>query len=99
MTIVPRYPCPRHETTRDILGRALKLVPELAPEEIRAARDPTIDDLLPLIIEEGCGLRPARNGGIRLELERVKLIVDEGRIPVVHNYGWGLSLHPVLTLN
>jgi hypothetical protein len=81
------------------LRRALELVPELVPDEIRAARDPTIDDLLALVIEEGCGLRPTRNGGVRLEMEWAKSITDGGRIPVVHNYGWGISLDLVLTLS
>jgi hypothetical protein len=68
--------------------RGLELVSELAPPEIRSIGKPTVDDLLPLIIEEGCGLRPARNGGIRLELEWANLAGDkDGDIPIVHNYG------------
>lgn len=87
----PRYPHPRPETTRDILRRALELVPELAPPGSRSEHEPTVDDLLPLVVEEGCGLRPARNGGIRLEMEWAKAARDSGRIPVVHNYGWAVS--------
>lgn len=83
------YPHPRPETTRDILRRALELVPELAPPGSRSEHEPTVDDLLPLVVEEGCGLRPARNGGIRLEMEWAKAARDSGRIPVVHNYGHG----------
>lgn len=85
------YPVPRPETTQDILERALKLCPELAPPEVRAIRAPTVDDLLPHVITEGCGLRPARKGGFRLELEWVDgaKVKRTGRIPVVHNYGHG----------
>lgn len=68
--------------------RGLELVSELAPPEIRYIGKPVVDDLLPLIIEEGCGLRPARNGGIRLEMEWAKSARDKGHdIPIVHNYG------------
>ncbi|KAI0060748.1 D-aspartate oxidase [Artomyces pyxidatus] len=84
------YPAPRPETTIDILQRGLALCPELAPPSVRAERTPTIDDLKPLIVEEGCGLRPGRKGGIRLESERVAVPGAHGRkVPVVHNYGHG----------
>jgi D-amino-acid oxidase len=45
----------------------------------------SVDDLLPLVIEEGCGLRPARKGGIRLETEWVTRGAD--KVPIVFNYG------------
>ncbi|KAF8067739.1 D-amino-acid oxidase [Lyophyllum atratum] len=77
------YPNPRPETTRDILERALALCPEIAPPEIRAVREPGLEDILPIVIEEGCGLRPGRKGGIRLEVEERK------EVPIVHNYGHG----------
>ncbi|KAF7300704.1 Nuclear export factor [Mycena chlorophos] len=77
------YPIPRPETTLDILKRGFSLCPELAPPEVRAQREATIEDLTPLIIEEGCGLRPGRKGGIRLEVEWVR------NVPVVYNYGHG----------
>jgi len=72
------YPKPRPETKIAILKRAIALSPELAPP---GTKNPTYEDLVPLIIEEGCGLRPGREGGIRLERETVS------GIPVVHNYG------------
>lgn len=82
----PRSAIPRPETTTDILTRALALVPELAPPNISS---PTVDDLRPLIIEVGCGLRPAREGGIRLEIGRVASPDKQGKmIPVVFNYGY-----------
>ena len=83
------YPRPRPETTEDILGRALALCPELAPPEIRAIRTPTVDDVRHLIVGEGCGLRPARKGNIRLELEWIdaKVVKRDGKVAVVHNYG------------
>jgi len=76
------YPKPRPETTILILKRAIALVPELAPP---GTENPTYEDLIPLVIEDGCGLRPDRKGGVRLERETVS------GIPVVHNYGHGGS--------
>jgi len=84
------YPIPRPETTVDILERGLALHPELAPPLIHVGREPTVEDLKPLIIEEGCGLRPARKGGIRLQSEWVRVPGSERRmVPVIHNYGHG----------
>ncbi|KAF8999842.1 D-amino-acid oxidase [Cyathus striatus] len=82
------YPLPRPETTRDILERGLKLCPELAPPEIRALREPTVDDLTPLVVELGCGLRPKRTGGLRLEAEK-RTTLGGKEIPVIYNYGHG----------
>ncbi|KAI0336691.1 D-amino-acid oxidase [Cubamyces sp. BRFM 1775] len=82
------YPAARPETTTEILQRCLELCPELAPPSIRAARPGTIDDLRPLILEEGCGFRPQRKGGIRLDVEWVQGR-GEGKIPMVFNYGHG----------
>lgn len=82
------YPHPLPEVTEDILRRGLDLCPELAPEEIRAQRKPTVDDLRPLIIEEGCGLRPARVGGIRLQSTQMTRR-DKSIVPVIYNYGHG----------
>jgi len=59
----------------------------LAPPEICAVREPTVDDLLPLIIEEGCAFRPVRKGGVRLEVEWFGTRMEK-KIPVVYNYGW-----------
>lgn len=67
-----------------MLTRALALCPDLAPPSIRETRVPTVDDLKAIVIEEGCGLRPAREGGVRIELEWF----GDG-YPVVHNYGHG----------
>lgn len=83
-----RYPCPRPETTYDILKRNLALCPELAPPEIRALRTPTVEDLSPIIIEEGCGFRPARKGGIRLDVDWANLKAGKRKIPIVFNYGY-----------
>jgi len=93
-----RYPHPREETTVAILTRALKLCPQLAPPEVRAVREPTINDLLSHVVGEGCGLRPGRKGGIRIESEwwsdKGKMLpqgeTDESgkKVLVVYNYGW-----------
>lgn len=80
------YPRPRQETSEDILRRGLALCPELAPPEVRSIRTPTVTDILPIVVGEGCGLRPARKGGVRVELEWVKG-AREGQVPVVYNYG------------
>jgi len=80
---------PRLETTADILKRALSICPELAPPHIRAEREPTVEDLLPIVIDYGCGLRPARKGGIRLEVEWFDARGGNGKVPVVYNYGHG----------
>ena len=82
-----RYPVPRPETKQKILETAITLCPELAPPEVRAVRKPTVEDVLPYVIEEGCGLRPARKGGIRLEVEWFKRGSTSNVVPVVHNYG------------
>ncbi|KAJ7669024.1 D-amino-acid oxidase [Mycena rosella] len=82
------YPVPRPETTLDILQRGFALCPELAPPEIRAQREPVLEDLQSIIIEEGCGLRPARKGGIRLEVEWANG-QDQKKVPIVFNYGHG----------
>ncbi|EKM76500.1 hypothetical protein AGABI1DRAFT_78624 [Agaricus bisporus var. burnettii JB137-S8] len=80
------YPLPRPETRTDILRRGLALYPELAPPEVRRAREPNIEDLLPLVIEDACGFRPARKGGLRLEAQRVR--AEDGRsVPLIFNYG------------
>ena len=80
-----RYPIARPETTTEILERCIALCPELAPPEIRAQRTPTADDLRPLILEEGCGFRPARKGGVRIEADQIT--VNGKQFPVIYNYG------------
>ncbi|OBZ77747.1 D-amino-acid oxidase [Grifola frondosa] len=82
------YPVARPSTTTDILQRCLALCPELAPAEIRAKRAPTVEDLRPLITEEGCGFRPARKGGIKLDVEWIDG-KDKNKVPLVFNYGHG----------
>ncbi|KAF8632904.1 hypothetical protein AX17_004750 [Amanita inopinata Kibby_2008] len=83
------YPVPRFKTSREILELGLAVCPELAPPEVRAVREPTVEDVLPLIVEEGCGLRPERKGGVRLEVEWFTRRSDNVKVPVVHNYGHG----------
>ncbi|KAF8970431.1 D-amino-acid oxidase [Flammula alnicola] len=81
------HPRPRPETTKDILTRVLEICPDIAPPEIRAQRTPTIEDVVPIIAEESCGLRPCRKGGPRLEVEWRE--TASRRIPLIHNYGHG----------
>lgn len=83
------YPQPRPEITRDILERNLRLMPELVPEHLRKNKKmPTVEDVTPLIVEEGCGFRPGRTGGLRLETDEIQVSpLSDKKIPVVHNYG------------
>ncbi|KIK70227.1 hypothetical protein GYMLUDRAFT_213420 [Collybiopsis luxurians FD-317 M1] len=88
------YPKPRQEITERILAKALRLYPDIAPPEIRAKREPTVDDLRPLIVDVGVGLRPYRHGGVRVGVEWMEQssspIIEKGRkIPVIFNYGHG----------
>jgi len=79
------YPIPRPETTRAILERAFAFSPDLTSPEARAQGNVTLDDIA--VVEEGCGLRPGRKGGVRLEVEWVNVARRE--VPLIHNYGHG----------
>jgi len=62
------------------------------PGKIEEGKVPTVDDITPIIIEEGCGLRPARKSGIRIECDILKMNwpnQTHRKIPVVYNYGHG----------
>ncbi|KAF9069451.1 D-amino-acid oxidase [Rhodocollybia butyracea] len=91
------YPKPRPEITERILAKGLKLCPELAPPEIRAQREPTVDDLLPLIVDMGVGFRPHRTGGVRVGIEWMESFsspikkTTANKVPVVFNYGHGAN--------
>jgi D-amino-acid oxidase len=63
-----------------IMKRAVALCPQLVPEGAG------IEGLS--VIRHGVGLRPMRNGGIRVEKE-VIASPDGRQVPVVHNYGHG----------
>lgn len=89
-------PIPRMETTLDILKRALRIFPALAPPAIRlSGREPRPEDLLPFVDGELVGFRPSRkcasNGadsGLRLEKGQ-PLISDGAETEVIYNYGHG----------
>ncbi|KAH7098324.1 D-amino-acid oxidase [Auriculariales sp. MPI-PUGE-AT-0066] len=84
------YPLPRPEMADDILQRTLAIAPELAPPEAReGGRTPTVEDLKKIVIEHGCGFRPARKGGIRLEREWREVAGRDRKVAVIHNYGHG----------
>jgi len=89
------YPHPLPEVTQDILERAIALCPELVSpnHNFTTTPAPTADDLRSLILEENCGLRPARKDGIRLEVElmktRARKDLPSVDVPVVYNYGHG----------
>ncbi|KAF8750301.1 FAD dependent oxidoreductase [Rhizoctonia solani] len=70
------YPLARPATVDDIISRG---------------KTPTAEDVKGIMIESGCGFRPVRKGGIRLETGSVEW-VDEGvrkQTPLVFNYGHG----------
>jgi len=48
-----------------------------------------VTDILPIVVGEGCGLRPARKGGVRVELDWVEgaQVRRKGQVAVVYNYG------------
>ena len=79
---------PTAEITRDILGRTLKVCPEIAPPEIRTEREPTVDDIISLIVEENVGFRPTNPvSNCRLEVELREGSKGRPKIPIVYNYG------------
>jgi hypothetical protein len=78
---------PRAPTKRKLLEDGLALCPELAPPEVTALRKPTLDDVLDLVVDEGCGMRPERKGGIRLEVQWFPRESTGESVPVVYNYG------------
>ncbi|KAJ7482020.1 D-amino-acid oxidase [Mycena latifolia] len=81
------YPLPRPETKQAIMANALALWPEIAPPEIRKVRKPTVEDLIPIIVEDGVGLRPHRDDGIRIDVLHVE--AGKAKAPVVLHYGHG----------
>lgn len=81
-----RHPVPRAIDRTYILSHVLALCPDIAPPSVRASREPTVADLEALIVDEGCGLRPARKGGIRLEVGSFEQGEGE-KLPVIYNYG------------
>ncbi|KAL5519430.1 hypothetical protein ACEPAH_1113 [Sanghuangporus vaninii] len=82
-------PKPREATSKDILERGLALCPELSSTYAQdKSKKPTIEDVKPIIVEEGCGLRPQRKGGIRLETDTLQTVTGV-KVPLVYNYGHG----------
>ncbi|KAJ7907103.1 D-amino-acid oxidase [Mycena leptocephala] len=79
------YVIPRHNGNI-VLGGTLN-VDDWYPLPPRKNRAPTIQDLYPIIVEDGLGLRPHRNEGIRIEAEWVE--ANGVKAPVVFNYGHG----------
>ncbi|GAA5875455.1 hypothetical protein JCM16303_000632 [Sporobolomyces ruberrimus] len=79
-------PKPREDMSKRIKTRCLALCPDLLPPDKRS--NGTIDDLE--VVEEAVGLRPTREGGIRLEIDEIEREELSGKsIKVVHHYGHG----------
>lgn len=75
-------PTPRAETTRTILERCLKIMPQLVdPRKGNALTEPRVEDIE--VLGVNVGLRPARRGGVRLE----KAQKDFDGVKVIFNYG------------
>lgn len=75
-------PNPRPETTRRILERCLELVPQLVdPKKRTGLVKPRVEDVKVLAVN--VGLRPARSGGVRLEMADE----DVNGVQIVYNYG------------
>lgn len=87
-----RDPKPREDMSRRIKTRCLALCPDLLPPSKRL--NGTIDDLE--VVEEAVGLRPTREGGIRLEIEELVEESTKG-IKVVHHYGREFPFPLVIT--
>ncbi|GAA6064553.1 hypothetical protein JCM10212_005780 [Sporobolomyces blumeae] len=78
-------PRPRKDMSDRIKTRCLALCPDLLPPEKRNGG--TIDDLD--VVEEAVGLRPTREGGIRLDVEEMHDGSSGRTIRIVHHYGHG----------
>lgn len=85
------HPTPLPQISKEIIERCLVLCPELVPPNSRVeGKLPSVEDITPIIIEEGCGLRPARKSGLRIESDTLQLEgtgLKSRKIPVVYNYG------------
>ncbi|KAF8632057.1 hypothetical protein AX15_002079 [Amanita polypyramis BW_CC] len=78
------------DTSRDILERTLRAFPEIAPPEIREKREPTVEDIIPLVLEENVGFRPTNPvNGLRLQVDLLESVNGRPKVPVVYNYGHG----------
>lgn len=75
------------ETTERILKEATELAPELLPEYVDPS-DPTGWVTLD-VIRNNVGVRPAREGGARVELDK-PLDLNGRQVGVVHAYGIGM---------
>lgn len=71
----------------------LKFLPELVPP----GQEPTLENLKSIVIEHGCGLRPGRKGGIRLETSYTEGR-DGEKVPLVFNYGYAHKLPSLSTI-
>lgn len=64
------------------------MCPEIAPPEVRTEREPTVDDIISLIVEENVGFRPTNLvSNCRLEVELREGSKGRPKIPIVYNYG------------
>jgi len=102
---------PRPEASLDIKKRALALFPELAPYSATAnGRIPVPGDLEPIVLRDVVGFRPARKGGLRLEVGANLTIPSstDKYVPVIHNIGhsgagwqscWGCAEEVVKMVN
>lgn len=88
-------PTPRPETSRTILERCLRLVPELVhPSKRTGLTGARVEDVE--VLGANVGLRPARKGGPRLErggeAEGVKVVWNYGYGGAGYQASWGAAL-------
>ena len=78
---------PNRAVTERILREAVKAVPELLPDGVDASAPDAWRRLR--VISENVGLRPARRGGARVELDAKPITIGHRNVGVIHAYGIG----------
>ncbi|KAJ2848220.1 hypothetical protein IWW36_003435 [Coemansia brasiliensis] len=79
---------PSNALSRQIISRALELEPALLPVQSSETLGSRLEMLAEQIVSVGVGLRPMREGGVRLEIEKMRK-EGAGLVSVIHCYGHG----------
>lgn len=88
-TSAPLTPDPKR--TERILKECLAFAPELLPEGVDASAPDAWKKIQ--VVRENIGLRPAREGGARVELDTHPIEMRGRPVGVVHAYGIGTLTH------
>lgn len=78
---------PNNQLTERIIKDAIRQAPELLPEGVDP-QDPDAWKKLD-VIRVNVGVRPAREGGVRIELETKPISLEGRQVGVIHAYGIG----------